>query len=72
MTTELDDFEHLTARYQRDLLVHVYLMSGQVHEAEDLVHAAGSAQALLAHLGRVSWPKRSNLCDFPHKAGTSS
>ena len=37
VTTELDDFEGLTARYQRELLAHCYRMSGSVHEGEDLV-----------------------------------
>lgn len=34
---ELNDFDGLTARYQRELLAHCYRMSGSVHEAEDLV-----------------------------------
>ena len=34
---ELQDFDALTARYQRELLAHCYRMSGSVHEAEDLV-----------------------------------
>lgn len=36
-TTELDDFQALTQRYQRELLAHCYRMSGSVQEAEDLV-----------------------------------
>ena len=36
-TPELEDFDALTARYQRELLAHCYRMSGSVHEAEDLV-----------------------------------
>ncbi len=36
-TTELQDFDGLTSRYQRELLAHCYRMSGSVHEAEDLV-----------------------------------
>ncbi|MGZ5401350.1 MAG: sigma-70 family RNA polymerase sigma factor, partial [Nocardioides sp.] len=35
--TELEDFDALTQRYQRELLAHCYRMSGSVHEAEDLV-----------------------------------
>jgi len=35
--TELQDFDALTQRYQRELLAHCYRMSGSVHEAEDLV-----------------------------------
>ena len=34
---ELEDFDALTQRYQRELLAHCYRMSGSVHEAEDLV-----------------------------------
>jgi len=36
-TTELEDFEGLTQRYERELLAHCYRMSGSFHEAEDLV-----------------------------------
>ena len=36
-TPELQDFDGLTSRYQRELLAHCYRMSGSVHEAEDLV-----------------------------------
>ena len=36
-TTELQDFDELTKRYQRELLAHCYRMTGSVHEAEDLV-----------------------------------
>lgn len=36
-TSELEDFDALTHRYQRELLAHCYRMSGSVHEAEDLV-----------------------------------
>jgi RNA polymerase sigma-70 factor (ECF subfamily) len=36
-TGELQDFDTLTARYERELLAHCYRMSGSVHEAEDLV-----------------------------------
>ncbi|MGH3361804.1 MAG: sigma-70 family RNA polymerase sigma factor [Nocardioides sp.] len=36
-TTELDDFEGLTHRYERELLAHCYRMSGSFHEAQDLV-----------------------------------
>jgi RNA polymerase sigma-70 factor (ECF subfamily) len=36
-TAELQDFDTLTSRYQRELLAHCYRMSGSVHEAEDLV-----------------------------------
>jgi RNA polymerase sigma-70 factor (ECF subfamily) len=36
-TAELEDFDTLTSRYQRELLAHCYRMSGSVHEAEDLV-----------------------------------
>ena len=35
--TELQDFDALTQRYQRELLAHCYRMSGSAHEAEDLV-----------------------------------
>jgi len=35
--TELQDFDALTHRYQRELLAHCYRMSGSAHEAEDLV-----------------------------------
>ena len=35
--TELQDFDMLAQRYQRELLAHCYRMSGSVHEAEDLV-----------------------------------
>ncbi len=35
--TELQDFDTLTQRYQRELLAHCYRMSGSAHEAEDLV-----------------------------------
>jgi len=35
--TELQDFDALTARYERELMAHCYRMSGSVHEAEDLV-----------------------------------
>jgi RNA polymerase sigma-70 factor, ECF subfamily len=36
-TTELEDFEGLTHRYERELLAHCYRMSGSFHEAQDLV-----------------------------------
>src|SRR5688500_10294930 len=36
-TTELEDFDGLTHRYERELLAHCYRMSGSFHEAEDLV-----------------------------------
>jgi RNA polymerase sigma-70 factor (ECF subfamily) len=36
-TNELEDFDTLTHRYQRELLAHCYRMSGSYHEAQDLV-----------------------------------
>ena len=66
-TTELDDFDGLTSRYQRELLAHCYRMSGSVHEAEDLVQET----FLRAWKASASFQGRSSVRTWLYRIATN-
>ncbi|WP_211357298.1 sigma-70 family RNA polymerase sigma factor [Nocardioides rubriscoriae] len=66
-TTELDDFDGLTARYQRELMAHCYRMSGSVHEAEDLVQET----FLRAWKASASFEGRSSVRTWLYRIATN-
>ncbi|WP_139979991.1 sigma-70 family RNA polymerase sigma factor [Nocardioides litoris] len=66
-TTELDDFDQLTARYQRELMAHCYRMSGSVHEAEDLVQET----FLRAWKASASFQGRSSVRTWLYRIATN-
>src|SRR5688500_4406605 len=66
-TTELEDFDGLTHRYERELLAHCYRMSGSVHEAEDLVQET----FLRAWKASASFQGRSSVRTWLYRIATN-
>jgi RNA polymerase sigma-70 factor, ECF subfamily len=66
-TSELQDFDALTHRYQRELLAHCYRMSGSVHEAEDLVQET----LLRAWRASADFQGRSSVRTWLYKIATN-
>ncbi len=67
VVAELDDFDGLTARYQRELMAHCYRMSGSVHEAEDLVQET----FLRAWKASASFQGRSSVRTWLYRIATN-